>query len=496
VSGNGDPFDYAAWSAPQRDWYRLALSDTSASQVTAPYVDSTTGDLCISVVRAVQNQGQLVGVVGVDIALTALQKITLDAEVGAGGRGMLIGQNGDILIHPDPDYAPDSQGNLRNISAIKGGAHAPMWKAISVTDDILKFPDAQGTDFYYGSASLPTTGWIMVVAFPARGVTRPIRAAVRSIILISAVALLLAALSLRLAVSRCVSRPLTRTAESLRQVSGRVDSLIRRLRSAAASLAEGATGQAASLEKTSSALEEMASMTRQNADSAAKGNESVQESGKLVGAGAEMVGRMSQAMGEISDSSEKVGKIIKTIEEIAFQTNLLALNAAVEAARAGESGKGFAVVADEVRSLAQRSAQAARDTSQLIEGTVARVRNGAEIIGRLSEGYRGIEGSAGRVARLISEITAATGEQAQGVEQVNTAVAQMDKATQQNAASAGECASASEELSAQVDALRGVVGHLTVLVTGASGHSAAARPAPAPRPARPLPGPGAGGRGL
>jgi methyl-accepting chemotaxis protein len=194
---------------------------------------------------------------------------------------------------------------------------------------------------------------------------------------------------------------------------------------------------------------------------------------------------MTKAMEELSASAEKVGAIIKTIEGIAFQTNLLALNAAVEAARAGEAGKGFAVVADEVRNLAQRSAQAARDTATLIEGTVARVRNGSEIATALDADFKEIESGAKDVGRLIAEITSATNEQAQGVDQVNTAVAQMDKVTQQNAANAEESASASEELSAQAETLKEMVDSLVALVTGSrKSTTAEVHAAVAPRQAK------------
>ncbi|MCC8116531.1 MAG: methyl-accepting chemotaxis protein [Planctomycetes bacterium] len=234
-------------------------------------------------------------------------------------------------------------------------------------------------------------------------------------------------------------------------------------------LAEGSTEQAASLEETSSALEEMASMTRQNADNANKTNDTTQDNNRLIATGAEAVGNMSRAMAEITDSAEQIHRIIRTIEDIAFQTNLLALNAAVEAARAGETGKGFAVVADEVRNLAGRSAQAARDTTQLIETTIERVRHGSDIAGELDASFKQIEDGSHAVARLIGEITSATNEQAQGVDQVNTAVAQMDKVTQSNAASAEEAASAAEELSAQAGALNGMVEDLVVLVKGGHG---------------------------
>lgn len=280
-------------------------------------------------------------------------------------------------------------------------------------------------------------------------------------------------LVMALLITRGITGPINKIITNLNEAGEQVAAASGQISSASQSLAEGATEQAASLEESSSALEEMASMTRQNADNAVTANQNMSQTQQQVAVGAEAVRNMSKAMDEINDSSEKISRIIKTIEEIAFQTNLLALNAAVEAARAGDAGKGFAVVADEVRNLAQRSAQAARDTADLIESTVARVKNGTEIVQQLQKSFVDVETAANSVAGLINEISAASNEQAQGVDQVNTAVAQMDKVTQTNAANAEESASAAEELNAQAEQLRGLVNELVKIVRGAASASAA-----------------------
>lgn len=171
---------------------------------------------------------------------------------------------------------------------------------------------------------------------------------------------------------------------------------------------------------------------------------------------------MSSAVGQIKQSSSEISKIIKVIDEIAFQTNLLALNAAVEAARAGEAGKGFAVVAEEVRNLAQRSAEAAKSTSAMIEESVQRSENGVSIAGRVGKALEEITGATNKVNALLAEIASSSGEQAAGIGQVNQGVGQLDQVTQQNAGNSEELASSAEELSSQVASLNDLVAQFKV----------------------------------
>ena len=246
-------------------------------------------------------------------------------------------------------------------------------------------------------------------------------------------------------------------------------------------LSQGATQQAASLEETSASMEEMASITRQNAENSHRATEMANEAAHLTATANTALGEMVNSMGAIKESSDKVAKIIKTIDEIAFQTNILALNAAVEAARAGEAGMGFAVVADEVRSLAQRSAQAAKDTAALIEESIGRANEGQQRVGQVSNAVTAMSESSTRIKGLIEEVSVASRQQAQGIDQVTHAVSQMEKVTQTTAANAEESAAASEELSAQAETAMAVVNRLASLVDGNRRHMAHAAPdAPAP----------------
>jgi len=267
-------------------------------------------------------------------------------------------------------------------------------------------------------------------------------------------------------IARSIIKPLKMISSNMNNASDQVSSASAQVSSSGQLLAEGSTEQAASIEETSSSLEEMASMTRQNADHAGQANALMKDAGEVMQKASGEMQELTQSMKDISQDSQETQKIVKTIDEIAFQTNLLALNAAVEAARAGEAGAGFAVVADEVRNLAIRAAEAAQNTTVLIEGTSGRVQTGAALVQRTNEAFVEIENATAKVGNLVEEIATASSEQASGVDQINRAVTEMNQVVQQNAATAEESASASQEMSAQAEQMHAMANELVALVEG------------------------------
>ena len=264
-----------------------------------------------------------------------------------------------------------------------------------------------------------------------------------------------------------VSRRVSRETTTLATTADGVLRAAKEVAAAAQTLSQGATEQAASLEETAASMEQMSSMARQNTNSTQEAAGLMADVDRQVTSSNAVLRATLASMAAIQDSSGKVAKIIKTIDEIAFQTNLLALNAAVEAARAGEAGMGFAVVADEVRSLAQRSAQAAKDTAQLIEESVTRAHEGGTKVNDVAVAIGAITESVTRVKGIVEQVREASYQQTQGIEQVAQAIAQMEKVTQTTAATAEESAAASEELNGQAEASLAVVRTLEGLV-GAS----------------------------
>ena len=237
------------------------------------------------------------------------------------------------------------------------------------------------------------------------------------------------------------------------------------------SLSQGASEQASSLEEISSNLQEMSSMTKQNVLNARDAKGVAEAARSSADKGVESMSRMSSAINQIKSSSDSTAKIVKTIDEIAFQTNLLALNAAVEAARAGDAGKGFAVVAEEVRNLAMRSAEAAKNTANLIEDAVKNSENGVAINAEVLNNFQDIADKSNKVSQVVAEIAAASEQQDEGINQVNKAVEQLNQVTQQNAANAEESASAAQEMSSQSEEMRSMVASFKLTGSGEFTHA-------------------------
>jgi methyl-accepting chemotaxis protein len=265
-----------------------------------------------------------------------------------------------------------------------------------------------------------------------------------------------------------LNRILRRVAVSLDEGAMQVASAAGQVSSASQTLAQGASEQAASIEETSASLEELSSMTRRNTENAQQANDLARGARTAADQGSADMQKMNHAMEAIRGSSDDIAKIIKTIDEIAFQTNILALNAAVEAARAGDAGMGFAVVADEVRNLAQRSAQAAKETAAKIENAIGNSNQGVEISSLVTKALENIVVKVRQLDELAAGVANASREQTQGITQINGAVGQVEKVVQCNASNAEESAAAAEELNAQAATMKQSVGELLNLVGGQS----------------------------
>ncbi len=264
--------------------------------------------------------------------------------------------------------------------------------------------------------------------------------------------------------ARSISKALSNSIAELGDGADQVAGAASMVSSSSQSLAQGASEQAASLQETAASSEEINSMARKNTDNSRSTAELLAQSQEKVTLANRHLSDMVISMNEITESSGKISKIIKVIDEIAFQTNILALNAAVEAARAGEAGMGFAVVADEVRSLAQRSAQAAKDTATLIEDSIAKSSEGKGKVDQVASAIRAVTEDSARVKIMVDEVSFGSEEQSRGIDRIGSSITQMKQVTQTTAASAEQAAAAAQQLSAQSETMKDVVSRLQSMV--------------------------------
>lgn len=265
-----------------------------------------------------------------------------------------------------------------------------------------------------------------------------------------------------------ITKPMNFIAVRISEGAGQVAAASGQLSASAGQLSQGSAEQAAAIEETSSTLQESGSMLTQNSTNTKQAADLSEKAKESANKGSAEMKQMMESIQEIKKSSDQIAKIIKVIDDIAFQTNILALNAAIEAARAGEAGMGFAVVAEEVRNLAGRSAQAAKDTTAIIEANIQLSGNGVAVAEKVQDALTEITLQSKKVSELMGEIAAASQEQVQGIEQVNISMTQVESVTQQNAANAEESASAAEELNAQAESMKQIVRELSELVNGST----------------------------
>jgi methyl-accepting chemotaxis protein len=484
----------ANYDPTTRPWYTAAVKAGKAV-VTDPYISAsgdTKGKPVVTFAEPIYANGVLKAVIGTNTSLARVTQDVSAIKLSANSYAFLVNEAGLVIAHPDAALV------MKPSSEISPALDSATLRGLAAGSKILETP-LKGREAYLRGVPVEGSNWILVIAFDKADANAGLYAMLKSSAGLAAGALLLTVLAVGFAVSRALRRlqqvrdamqdvasgngdltirlaadgkdELAQIAGAYNQFADKLTHILKGIRTASESVKVGAAEiakgnvelsarteqQAGALEETAASMEELTSTVKQTADNARQSNQLVQASAQSAQKGGAIMTQVVGTMSDISASSGRISEITGVIDGIAFQTNILALNAAVEAARAGEAGRGFAVVAAEVRTLAQRSAQAAKEIKGLIADAHDKVSHGVQLVQLAGATMGEIVESVKRVTDIGAEIGAATHEQSQGIGQVNSTVSQLDAVTQQNAALVEEAAAAASSLEQQADELAAAV---------------------------------------
>ena len=415
-----------------RPWYKEAAAANKAV-VTAPYVDATTGKLTITFAEPISESGTLTAIVGTDMHLDSVTRKVNGIRATNKSFAFLLDDAGNILAYANAELV------LKPATAIAPALTTSLMAGLAQSGGHTEVDVSGATQLVY-AARVEGTPWMLGIAVDKADAQASLRELLQLEVLIALVCIVAAAVLLQIRVA----------AENVRLATTEIAAGNR-------DLSERTEQQASSLEETAAAMEELTATVQQNASNAQQARQLAHAASDVAAHGGEVVGQVVQTMGGIEAASRKIEAIISVIDGIAFQTNILALNAAVEAARAGEQGRGFAVVASEVRTLAGRSAEAAKEIKGLIEDSVTQVASGSRQVQEAGATMAQVVDSIRQVNTVVAEISSASQEQSTGIAEVGTAITHMDQATQQNAALVEEATAAAQSLQQQAHSLADVV---------------------------------------